>query len=32
MRKAWLEGAGLLLPVACAGCGRPRTELCAACR
>ncbi|MFJ7528398.1 ComF family protein [Streptomyces griseus] len=32
MRKAWQEGAGLLLPVACAGCGRPRTELCAACR
>ncbi|MGW7093719.1 ComF family protein [Streptomyces sp. NPDC054874] len=31
MRNAWKVGAGLLLPVACAGCGRPRTELCAAC-
>ncbi len=31
MRNAWQELSGLLLPVACAGCGRPRTELCAAC-
>lgn len=31
MRNAWHELSGLLLPVACAGCGRPRTELCAAC-
>ncbi|MFG2503884.1 ComF family protein [Streptomyces rubiginosohelvolus] len=31
MRNVWQELSGLLLPVACAGCGRPRTELCAAC-
>lgn len=31
MRNAWQELSGLLLPVACAGCGSPRTELCAAC-
>lgn len=31
MLNAWHELSGLLLPVACAGCGRPRTELCAAC-
>ncbi|WP_030594817.1 ComF family protein [Streptomyces anulatus] len=31
MRNVWHELSGLLLPVACAGCGRPRTELCAAC-
>ncbi|MFH9133332.1 ComF family protein [Streptomyces sp. NPDC017524] len=31
MRYAWQELSGLLLPVACAGCGRPRTELCTAC-
>ncbi|MFI1221791.1 MULTISPECIES: ComF family protein [unclassified Streptomyces] len=31
MRNAWQELSGLLLPVACAGCGRPRTELCALC-
>ncbi|MEU4179871.1 ComF family protein [Streptomyces sp. NPDC026589] len=31
MRNAWQELSGLLLPVACAGCGRPRTELCTAC-
>ncbi|WP_405463359.1 ComF family protein [Streptomyces anulatus] len=31
MRSAWRELSGLLLPVACAGCGRPRTELCTAC-
>ncbi|MBQ1113659.1 ComF family protein [Streptomyces anulatus] len=29
--QAWQELTGLLLPVACAGCGRPRTELCTAC-
>ncbi|MFI0760395.1 ComF family protein [Streptomyces anulatus] len=29
--RAWQELSGLLLPVACAGCGRPRTELCTAC-
>ncbi|MFJ9613352.1 ComF family protein [Streptomyces noursei] len=28
----WQELAGLVLPVDCAGCGRPRTELCGACR
>ncbi|GGP61731.1 MULTISPECIES: ComF family protein [Streptomyces] len=32
MRNVWHELSGLLLPVACAGCGRPRTELCAVCR
>jgi len=31
MRDWWREFSGLVLPVACAGCGRPRTELCAAC-
>lgn len=31
MRNAWQELSGLLLPVACAGCGRARTELCTAC-
>ncbi|WP_066939970.1 ComF family protein [Streptomyces sp. NBRC 110611] len=31
MRGLWRELAGLVLPVACAGCGRPRTELCAEC-
>ncbi|MBQ1108107.1 ComF family protein [Streptomyces sp. 404i] len=29
--QVWQELTGLLLPVACAGCGRPRTELCTAC-
>ncbi|MFE7139364.1 ComF family protein [Streptomyces sp. NPDC057644] len=32
MRNVWQELSGLLLPVACAGCGRPRAELCTACR
>ncbi|UNO41713.1 ComF family protein [Streptomyces sp. MST-110588] len=32
MRGMWREIAGLVLPAGCAGCGRPRTELCAACR
>ncbi|WP_407552620.1 phosphoribosyltransferase family protein [Streptomyces sp. Pv4-95] len=32
MRGLWRELAGLVLPVDCAGCGRPRTELCAQCR
>ncbi|WNI24468.1 ComF family protein [Streptomyces sp. ITFR-16] len=31
MREWWREIAGLVLPVACGGCGRPRTELCAEC-
>ncbi|MEU6623173.1 ComF family protein [Streptomyces litmocidini] len=31
MRGWWREIAGLVLPVACGGCGRPRTELCAVC-
>lgn len=31
MRGWWREIAGLVLPVACGGCGRPRTELCAEC-
>ncbi|MEU2115095.1 ComF family protein [Streptomyces sp. NPDC016459] len=31
MRGWWREIAGLVLPVACGGCGRPRTELCASC-
>ncbi|MGW6768559.1 ComF family protein, partial [Streptomyces globisporus] len=31
MRNVWQELSGLLLPAACAGCGRPRTELCASC-
>lgn len=32
MRGWWREIAGLVLPVDCAGCGRPRTELCERCR
>ena len=28
MRGWWREITGLVLPVACAGCGRPRTPLC----
>ncbi|MGW1791615.1 ComF family protein [Streptomyces tubercidicus] len=32
MQGVWRELAGLVLPVDCAGCGRPRTELCPACR
>lgn len=32
MRGWWREFTGLVLPVACGGCGRPRTELCAECR
>ncbi|WP_434590385.1 ComF family protein [Streptomyces sp. A5-4] len=32
MRGWWREAAGLLLPVGCAGCGRPRTALCEECR
>lgn len=32
MRGWWREIAGLMLPVDCAGCGRPRTELCERCR
>lgn len=31
MRDVWRELSGLVLPVACAGCGRPRTELCTEC-
>ncbi|MGW8364551.1 ComF family protein [Streptomyces wedmorensis] len=31
MRGWWREIAGLVLPVACGGCGRPRTELCPSC-
>lgn len=31
MRGWWREVAGLVLPVSCEGCGRPRTALCAAC-
>ncbi|MFD7749994.1 ComF family protein [Streptomyces sp. NPDC059698] len=31
MLHGWRELSGLLLPVSCAGCGRPRTELCPAC-
>ncbi|MFG2408688.1 ComF family protein [Streptomyces brevispora] len=31
MRGWWREIAGLVLPVACGGCGRPRTELCEEC-
>ncbi|MFJ4337207.1 ComF family protein [Streptomyces sp. NPDC088915] len=31
MRGWWREIAGLVLPVACGGCGRPRTELCPEC-
>jgi predicted amidophosphoribosyltransferase len=32
MRGWWREITGLVLPVDCAGCGRPRTELCGGCR
>ena len=32
MRGWWREIAGLVLPAACGGCGRPRTALCAECR
>ncbi|MFJ9410749.1 ComF family protein [Streptomyces sp. NPDC101393] len=32
MQGVWRELAGLVLPVDCAGCGRPRTELCVTCR
>ncbi|MFE9781809.1 ComF family protein [Streptomyces sp. NPDC005775] len=31
MRGWWREITGLVLPVDCGGCGRPRTELCEAC-
>jgi len=31
MRGWWQEITGLVLPVDCAGCGRPRTELCERC-
>ncbi|MGW0791814.1 ComF family protein [Streptomyces sp. NPDC002911] len=31
MRGWWREIVGLVLPVACGGCGRPRTELCEEC-
>ncbi|MER5555795.1 ComF family protein [Streptomyces sp. NPDC002793] len=31
MRGWWPEIVGLVLPVACGGCGRPRTELCEEC-
>lgn len=31
VRSWWREIAGLVLPVACGGCGRPRTELCEEC-
>ncbi|GGV92262.1 ComF family protein [Streptomyces narbonensis] len=31
MRGWWREIAGLVLPVACGGCGRPRTVLCPGC-
>ncbi|WP_406394743.1 ComF family protein [Streptomyces sp. NBC_00887] len=31
MRGWWREIAGLVLPAACGGCGRPRTELCEQC-
>ncbi len=31
MRGWWREVAGLVLPVACGGCGRPRALLCAEC-
>ncbi|MFE9397571.1 ComF family protein [Streptomyces flavidovirens] len=31
MHGWWREVAGLVLPVACGGCGRPRTVLCARC-
>ncbi|MEU9731887.1 ComF family protein [Streptomyces sp. NPDC048002] len=32
MRGWWQEFADLVLPAECAGCGRPRTVLCPACR
>jgi len=32
MRGWWREIAGLVLPVDCAGCGHPRTELCERCQ
>lgn len=32
MRSWWREIAGLVLPMDCAGCGLPRTELCERCR
>ncbi|MCK7628065.1 ComF family protein, partial [Streptomyces sp. RS10V-4] len=32
MRGVWRELASLVLPVDCAGCGQPRTELCTRCR
>ncbi|WP_328913770.1 MULTISPECIES: ComF family protein [unclassified Streptomyces] len=32
MRGWWQEMTGLVLPADCAGCGRPRTELCERCR
>lgn len=32
MRGWWQEITGLVLPADCAGCGRPRTELCERCR
>lgn len=32
MRGWWREISGLVLPVACGGCGRPRAELCKECR
>ncbi|MGW3803160.1 ComF family protein [Streptomyces clavifer] len=31
MRGWWREIGGLVLPAACGGCGRPRTELCEEC-
>ncbi|MDQ0796041.1 ComF family protein [Streptomyces sp. B1I3] len=31
MSAWWREITGLVLPVACGGCGRPRTELCETC-
>ncbi|MFF8919325.1 ComF family protein [Streptomyces sp. NPDC015032] len=32
MRGWWREISGLVLPVSCGGCGRPRVELCEECR
>ncbi|MEU9317457.1 ComF family protein [Streptomyces sp. NPDC048295] len=32
MRGWWREISGLVLPVSCGGCGRPRVQLCAECR
>ncbi|MFF2013430.1 ComF family protein [Streptomyces sp. NPDC058195] len=32
MRGWWREISGLVLPVSCGGCGRPRVELCPECR